>query len=109
MYDLNPVSTAYTVDPHIRSCTFYEILSQMTVEWVLQTSIPNIGFLDINQGTMINKAQTSTLSLTSGQLLKIKAVYGSDPAHVFTCKITVAPSNTVVEGTLTSNIYTPST
>ena len=105
---LSHASSAYTVDAHILTCTFYEILSQMTVEWALQTSVSNIGFLDILQGTITNKAQTSTLTLTSEQLRKLKTAGAADPAHVFTCKITVAPSNTVVEDALTSNIYTPS-
>ena len=105
---LSRTFSAYTVDAHILTCTFYEILSQMTVEWTLQTSVSNIGFLDISQGTITNKAQTSTLTLTSEQLVKLKAAGASDPAHIFTCKITVAPSSTVVEDALTSNIYTPS-
>ncbi|KAL5271415.1 hypothetical protein ACHWQZ_G001903 [Mnemiopsis leidyi] len=107
-YAIVPRTTiAYSVESHILSCTFYEILSQMTVEWELQTSVSDIGFLDISQGTIANKAQTSQLTLTSEQLVKLKAAGASDPAHLFTCKITVSPSNTVVKDILTSNIYTP--
>ena len=94
----------YTVDTHTLSCAFTEILSQMTVAWTLGTTVSNIGTLDVNQGTMANKAQTSTLTLTSAQLVKMKAVGAS---HTITCKITVGTSNTAVEESHSATLWTP--
>ena len=76
----------------------------MTVAWTLGTTVSNLGTLDVNQGTITDKAQTSTLTLTSAQLLKMKAVGGT---HIITCQITVGASNTVVEDTHTANLWTP--
>ena len=76
----------------------------MTVAWTLGTTVNNLGTLDVNQGTITDKAQTSTLTLTSAQLVKMKAVGGT---HTITCKITVGVSNAVVEDTHTANLWTP--
>ena len=94
----------YTVDTHTLSCAFTEILSQVTVAWTLGTTVSDIGTLDVNQGTITDKAQTSTLTLTSAQLVKMKAVGAQ---HTITCKITVGVSNTEFEDSHSATLWTP--
>ena len=58
-------------------------------------------------GVIEGTTQTSTLSLSSSQLEKLKTAGGGNRAHTFTCRIAVGDLNTAVTATQTINIYTP--
>ena len=58
-------------------------------------------------GVIVGTTQTSTLSLSSSQLEKLKTAGGGNRAHTFTCRIAVGDLNTAVTATQTINIYTP--
>ena len=92
------------MDSHSISCVLSDIPSQMTVTWTTATAEAALT-LAPKDGTIQGTTQTSTLSLSSAQLVKLKATGGTNPAHVFTCKITTG--STTVHATQTINIYTP--
>ena len=96
-----------TVDTHSIDCVLDDLPSQYTgVEWILGTSVTSLG-LTPQDGVKSGTSQTSTLSLSSAQLVQLKAAGGNNPSHVITCKITVGDSNTPVSATQTIDIYTP--
>ena len=100
-------ATVYSMDSHSIDCVISDIPSQITgVVWTTATSASSLG-LAPQDGTITGTSQTSTLSLSSTQLGKLKIAGGSNPAHVFTCKITVGTSNQDVTATQTVSIYTP--
>ena len=104
------MESIYSVDSaHEISCVFTEILSQVDVTWnVPPVMVSDMGNLDIKQGTYDQiLSQTSTLTLTNAQILKLKAASATDPAHVFNCEITIGTSKLVVAGAQTIKIYTP--
>jgi hypothetical protein len=76
------------------------------VEWNTANPPADLGKLDIKQGTHSGITQTSTLQLSKEQLKALKAQSNSDPAHVFTCKISVGDTKTDYTATQTVNIYT---
>ena len=92
------------MDPHSISCTFSNLLEQKTVVWTTVVSDLN---LDPDQGILQGTSQTSTLQLSSAQLVKLKTAGDETPEHIFTCKILADPSNTPIIATQTVNIYTP--
>ena len=95
------------MDSHTISCDITDIPGQMTgVEWISGTTVASLG-LAPQDGTISGTSQTSTLTLSSAQLVKLKSAGGNNPAHVFTCKITVGTSSTPLQATQTYNIYTP--
>ena len=95
------------MDSHSIDCVISDIPSQITgVVWTTATGVSSLG-LAPQDGTIAGTSQTSTLSLSSNQLGKLKTAGGSNPAHVFTCKITVGTSNQAVTATQTVSIYTP--
>ena len=97
----------YSMDPHTITCDITDIPAQITgVEWISQTNVASLG-LSPQDGIISGTSQTSTLTLSSAQLVQLKTAGGSNPAHVFTCKITVGTSNTPLQSTQTYNIYTP--
>ena len=101
-------STIYTVDTHTINCAVKEVLTQTNVEWTT-TSTASIT-LNKNSGTLTaGKTQAATLTLSSADLVALKAGGGSNPEHTYTCKITVGASNTVFTATQTLSIYTPGT
>ena len=97
----------YTLDPHTLKCTFTEVISQVTVTWVMGTSVTSFGFLNVKQGTYANHAQTSSLTLSSSQVAKLKTAGGNDPTHKITCKISVGDTPTDYTATHTAKIYKP--
>ena len=107
--ELSPTSpTIYTVDTHTINCAVNEVFTQTNVEWTT-TSTASIT-LNKNSGTLTaGKTQAATLTLSSADLVALKAGSGSDPEHTYTCKITVGASNTVLTATQTLSIYTPGT
>ena len=97
----------YSMDSHSIACDITDIPAQITgVEWISGTNVASLG-LAHQDGTISGTSQTSTLALSSAQLVKLKTAGGGNPAHVFTCKITVGTSSTPLQATQTYNIYTP--
>ena len=97
----------YSLDPHTITCDITDIPAQITgVEWISQTNVASLG-LSPQDGIISGTSQTSTLTLSSAQLVQLKTAGGLNPAHVFTCKITVGTSNTAVTATQTYSIFTP--
>ena len=94
------------MDPHSISCTFSNLLEQKTVEWTTATVVTDLN-LDPDQVTQQGTSKTSTLQLSSAQLVKLKTAGDETPEHIFTCKILADPSNTPIIATQTVNIYTP--
>ena len=78
-------------------------MEQKTVVWTTSTVVSDLN-LDPDQVTQQGTSKTSTLQLSSAQLVKLKAAGGG---HIFTCKIFADPSNTPIIATQTVNIYTP--
>ena len=97
----------YTVDPYILNCVFTEVIKQVNVSWIISTEVENFGFISIEQGAYEDHSQTSTMTLTSSQLIKLKSAGESDKTHVFTCKITVGDTPTEYTTTQKAKIYTP--
>ena len=94
-------------DTHPIRCVLDDLPSQYTgVEWISGTSVTNLG-LAPQDGVISGSTQTSTLSLSSAQLVKLKAAGGNNRDHVITCKITVGASSTAITATQTMSIYTP--
>ena len=90
------------------TCVLSDIPSQISnVAWSTTTNAANLG-LNPGDGVIQGTTQSSTLSLSSAQLVKLKVAGGSNPAHVFTCKIMVGVAKKEVTATQTINIYTPS-
>ena len=95
------------MDSHSIACDITDIPAQITgVEWISGTNVASLG-LAPQDGTISGTSQTSTLALSSAQLVKLKTAGGGNPAHVFTCKITVGTSSTPLQATQTMSIYTP--
>ena len=95
------------MDDHTINCEIKNVLTKMNVAWST-TSATAFAF-NKNDGVH-NKAdnsQTSTLSFSSSQLAALKTAGGKNPAHTFTCKITVGPTNTEFKAMQTMNIYAP--
>ena len=102
-----PTAVIYSMDSHSIACDITDIPAQITgVEWISGTNVASLG-LAPQDGTISGTSQTSTLALSSEQLVKLKTAGGSNPAHVFTCKITVGTSSTPLQATQTISIYTP--
>ena len=97
----------YTVDdPHTISCVLTEVHSQVNVQWTTIKSSEAKVTLALQQGTHSGTTQTSTLTLSNAQKIALKAT-STNPAHIFTCKITVGKNPTDYTATQTVNIYTP--
>ena len=94
----------YTVDTHIVNCVLTDLIKQVTVTWSYDKTVASFGSMYVKQGTFKDHAQTSTWTLTSEQVKKMKAVDGT---HLFTCKITVGDTPTDYKAIQTAKIYTP--
>ena len=77
-----------------------------TVVWTTSTVVSDLN-LNPDQGILQGTSQTSSLQLSSAQLVKLKAAGSGNPEHIFTCKILADPSKTSIIATQTVNIYTP--
>ena len=98
----------YSVDSHLITCVLSDIPSQISnVAWSTTTNAANLG-LHPGDGVIQGTTQSSTLSLSSAQLVKLKVAGVSNPAHVFACKITVGVAKKEVAATQTISIYSPS-
>ena len=94
-------------DTHPIRCVLDDLPSQYTgVEWISGTSVTSLG-LAPQDGVISGTSQTSTLTLTSAQLVQLKTAGGNNRDHVITCKITVGTSSTAITATQTMSIYTP--
>jgi hypothetical protein len=97
----------YSMDSHTISCVLSDIPTQINdVVWTTPKNDASLG-LSPQRGVIKGTTQTSTLSLSSVQLVKLKASGGSDPSHIFTCRITVGTSKSSFEATQIIKIYTP--
>ena len=112
-FSVATISTAaanvISFDTHPIDCVLSDLPSQYTgVQWISGTSVTSLG-LTPQDGTISQSGntQTSTLSLSSVQLSKLKTAGGNNRDHVITCKITVGTSNTPITATQTMSIYTP--
>ena len=96
------------MDPHSISCVFTDVKEQNTVSWTTSVAVSGLNLAPV-QGAYqsTSHSQTSTLAVSSEQLVKLKTAGGKNPAHVFTCKIVVGKSNTEVTAVQSINIYTP--
>ena len=94
------------MDSHSISCVLSDIPSQMTVTWTTATAEAALT-LAPKDGTIQGTTQTSTLSLSSSQLVKLKAAGGSNRVHTFTCKIVVGVAKKEVTASQSVSIYTP--
>ena len=95
----------YSVDSHSINCVLSDIPSQITdVKWYTKYDA-NLD-LKPTDGVIQGTTQTSTLSLSSAQLIKLKAA-GDNPAHIFTCVIKVGTKPFTVGAEQTINVYTP--
>jgi hypothetical protein len=94
----------YSMDSHSIKCVLTDIPIQIkNVAWNTDRSVANLG-LAPEDGLIKGTTQTSTLSLSSTQLVKLKE---AGPDHKFTCKITVGVSKVEVAATQAVKIYTP--
>ena len=105
---INPASPiVISYDTHPINCVLDDLPGQYTgVEWILGTSVTSLG-LAPQDGVISGTSQTSTLSLSSAQLVQLKAAGGNNPSHVITCRIIVGTSSTAITATQTMSIYTP--
>ena len=87
-------------------CVLTELLSQMHVDWSTSTNVDKLG-LNPSDGTLQGSTQTSSLSLSSAQLAKLKTAGGANPSHIFTCKIKAGKKNTEFSATQTVDILAP--
>ena len=95
------------MDSHSIDCVLSDIPSQVAnVEWNTAKNTADLG-LNSQTGLIQGTTQTSTLSLSSAQLVKLKAAGDNNPDHTFTCKIYVGVSKKEVTATQTVSIYSP--
>ena len=105
---INPASQiVISYDTHPIRCVLDDLPGQYTgVEWISGTSVTSL-VLAPQDGVISGTSQTSTLSLSSAQLVQLKTAGGNNPSHVITCKIIVGTSSTAITATQTMSIYTP--
>jgi hypothetical protein len=92
------------MESHQIDCVLKDIPSQLVgVQWTTKSNTANV--YSPQDGTIKGTSQTSTLSLSSTQLVNLKKV---GDVSVFTCKIFVGDLKTAVAATQSITVYTPS-
>lgn len=91
------------MDAHSINCQFTDIPVQLTnVNWDYP-SITNLG-LSPSDGTLIGTSQTSSLAISSAQLVMLRA---AGTTHVIRCSIAVGDVGAIIQSTQSLSIYSP--
>jgi hypothetical protein len=89
---------------HKITCDLSDVPEQFEVKWSAPTQASDLGTLNVDQGTHSGTTQKSVLTLTSEQMVQLKAVGLS---HQFTCKIEVGSIKHPEMASQTLTIFTP--